>query len=218
MSDNLESIVSELTGTMPEVSEHAISEALTQEGKKHASETTAPTEQPGPPVGDSLATAPSGEQYNPKTHKVSEKTGKIIKKGSGSSGSKSKISTSAQTPAPAQVDQTVSARATGKVAAALLINLGVGVFGDEFIPEKSDQVDERAYLENAFGEYFIATGRTDLPPGWALAIAVGTYTLPRFTRPKTRSKLAALRDWAVGKFFAWRSKKAMKEAVKNAQE
>lgn len=217
--NEIDSIVGNLSESMPEVSEHAILEAQEQERKNQANSEENVINNALPPSGDSFAISPSGEKYDPKTQKVSEKTGKIIKKSSGVSGSKSKVVAKNTPPAaPTQANPEAAARATGKVAAAFLINLGVGVFGDEFLPEKTEVADERAYLENAFGEYFIATGRTELPPIWALSVAIGAYTLPRFTRPKTRSKLAAVRDWAIGKFFAWRSKKQLKEAVKNAQE
>jgi hypothetical protein len=54
-------------------------------------------------------------------------------------------------------------------------------------------------LESAFGDYFEATGKTDIPPGMALTVAIGGYMLPRFTMPKTRSRMGKVKDWFVKK-------------------
>ncbi len=209
----LESIADSLTETMPEVSDHAIAEHEAQE-RNFGANSDAPL------ATAQTARAPSGVEYNPNTHEVSPKTGKVIKKRRGGANSASKVAVSSASPAGTASSQNDEgqARATGKFAAAALIGICSGVFGDEFQPEKTAQFDERAYLESAFGDYFVATGRTDLPPSMALIVAIGAYTIPRFTKPKTKSKLSAFKDWAVSKYFGWRGKKTMADANRAAND
>ena len=100
-------------------------------------------------------------------------------------------------------------QAAGKAAAHMLITLGCTIGGDEFQPVKDETygIDEAANLETAFGDYFVATGRTDFPPGIALSIAVGGYILPRFTRPKTKSRLEKAGEWLYLKFRGLKKRK-----------
>jgi hypothetical protein len=95
----------------------------------------------------------------------------------------------------------MQARASGKMAANLLMTLGVVAGGEEWQPLKDPQsgLDEKQMLESAFGDYFEATGKTDIPPGMALTVAIGGYMLPRFTMPKTRSRMGKVKDWFVKK-------------------
>lgn len=107
----------------------------------------------------------------------------------------------------AQAD--LQARAAGTVAARSLIMLGIVLGGDEWQPMRNEEfgLDEAAQLDKAFGEYFAAKGWTDIPPGWALSIAIGGYALPRFFMPKTRSRLQRAKDWVAAKWIKWRAKK-----------
>lgn len=91
----------------------------------------------------------------------------------------------------------LQARAAGKMAANLLLTLGVVAGGEEWQPlkRKESGLDEKEMLETAFADYFAATGKTDIPPGMALTVAVGAYALPRFTMPKTRTRMQKLGDW-----------------------
>jgi len=95
----------------------------------------------------------------------------------------------------------IAARTAGVAAANALIGLGVGLGGEEWSPrtEKKDGLDERDMLENAFGDYFVAKGMEDIPPGIALVIGIGCYAIPRFTMPKTQSRLSKLK----GKLASW---------------
>jgi len=103
----------------------------------------------------------------------------------------------------AQVDkghaQIVQARATGVASANMLISLGRAIGGEEWKPIKNTEykIDEKLNLENAFADYFEATGKTDIPPGMALTIAVGAYALPRFTMPATQKRAGKVKQWFV---------------------
>lgn len=105
------------------------------------------------------------------------------------------------------------ARKGGAGAAALLVMVGVGLGGDEWVPRKDEKIglDEKAMLEGAFGDYFVAQGYSDLPPGWALVAAVGMYALPRFGMPKTQTRLQKLKTWIFTKYAAWKSRRNPKK-------
>jgi hypothetical protein len=217
----LTEIGEELAATMPDVSQHAIEEHEAQQRENHAS-------------GDSSVRNPTlqpvdknGKAYNPDTHEISPLTGKAIKKRRGGTTAKKSViggSTNASSKqsvadsSPSVDDGVAKARATGQFAAAATVAVCVGIFGDEFQPIKNSEKDEFAYLENAYANYFLATGKTDLPPSMALIVAIGMYAAPRLTQPKTKTKLGGFKDWAASKFLAWRGKKALKNAEKQADK
>ena len=118
-------------------------------------------------------------------------------------------------PATPEQKQSVSARAGGKAAANLLITIGIAAGGDEWQPTKDPSIglDEQLMLETAFGDYFEATGRGDLPPGVALLTAIGFYALPRFRQPKTQSRINRL----VSHIKKWWAKRKMKQLVKKGK-
>lgn len=95
----------------------------------------------------------------------------------------------------------IAARTAGVAAANALISLGVGLGGEEWSPrsDKKQGLEERDMLESAFGDYFVAKGMEDIPPGIALIIGIGCYALPRFTMPKTQTRLSKLK----GKLASW---------------
>jgi hypothetical protein len=101
------------------------------------------------------------------------------------------------------------ARAIGSVAASFTISLGL-MISDDFLPEFDEKtgVDERLQLQVAYANYFEATGKTDLPPGWALGIVLFTYASKRFVKPKTKSRIDQLKMWIGEKIGAMRGRKA----------
>ena len=92
-------------------------------------------------------------------------------------------------------------RASGKMVANLMLTLGVVVGGDEWQPmqDKTSGLDEKEMLETAFADYFEATGKTDIPAGMALTVAIGGYMLPRFLMPKTQTRLGRVKSWFIQK-------------------
>lgn len=90
-------------------------------------------------------------------------------------------------PAPA-ADQF---EAAGAAATAALIALGCTAFGEEWTPRRG----EAETLQGAFAAYFKAKGVADIPPGLALTIAVLGYAGPRFTQPKTLTRLQQFKLW-----------------------
>src|SRR5271163_1870457 len=115
--------------------------------------------------------------------------------------------TQTKTPDPAEVEalnkQTLEKqnRMAGMMAAAMLINVSTAIGGDEFqarrikIPGTDATYDEREFLSQAFGDYFVAKQITDLPPGMVLVSALSMYYLPRFREPKVRERGGKIGAW-----------------------
>lgn len=135
-------------------------------------------------------------------------------------GSKVVIPGAASTGAPKLTKEQL-ARRGGTGAANLLLMVGVGLGGDEWQPRKDDKIglDEKAMLESAFGDYFVANEYADLPPGWALTAAIGMYALPRFGMPKTQTRLQRVKSWIGAKYVQWKARRAgLKVHVSSASE
>ncbi|AUR98301.1 hypothetical protein NVP1249A_07 [Vibrio phage 1.249.A._10N.261.55.B9] len=196
---SLDNIANTLADSMPEVQEHAIEQEKAKTDAER--EKWADLEDV------------DGNTFDPAIHKTNKdaeptlsRTGKLIKKpgrkgGGGSSSGPSVIGVKQEAkPDPEQAAR-IQARASGKMAANLLMTLGIVAGGEEWQPIKDPTtgIDEKQMLESAFADYFEATGKTDIPPGMALTVAIGGYALPRFTMPKTRSRMQKVKDWVVRK-------------------
>jgi hypothetical protein len=99
-------------------------------------------------------------------------------------------------PVQTQIQAQAQYQATGQASAHMLFMVGVMLGGEEWQP--SD--DEKIYLTGAFVQYYEAKGIKDMPPGVVLATALLSYALPRFSQPKTKTKIQKLMKWAKGKF------------------
>lgn len=211
---SLDQIANSLADEMPEVQQHAIDhEADKQEQVKSQYADLEDVD---------------GNSFDPSIHKVNKQgeptlstKGKLIKKpgrksGQTAQGSKSVIGgvSAPEQPKLSPEDQTrMMARASGTMAANLLLTVGIIAGGEEWQPKRIEAMgtDEKAMLETAFADYFEATGRTDIPPGLALTAAIGGYMLPRFTMPKTRTRISKLKDWIKKK---WIDRKLKKHGLK----
>ena len=159
-----------------------------------------------------------GNAFDPELHQTNEDgtpkigaSGKLLKR-RGKGGSRLKR------PKKEQISpETLQCQSQAKLATALLVTLGVSIFGDEWQPMSDEKLglDEKSMLEEAFTDYFVATGAKDLPPSLALALAVGAYSLPRFTLPKTQNRLVKFggwvsKKWGEKKVKGWFKKKGVK--------
>lgn len=88
----------------------------------------------------------------------------------------------------------------GALSAASLITFCVALGGQDFTPIRQDGIDEQDNLKNAFSDYFHAKDMDDIPPGFALALAVSAYMVPRFTMPETRNRFSRSWLWIKSKF------------------
>ena len=195
---------------MPEVQEHAIAQhnAESQKAESEAQES------PGFDPAIHL-TGADGKPVKTKTGKFRKKPGRPASNGKAAS-TVYKAESAEKSPEALKREQ---AHQTGKFAAGALIQLGVTIGGDEWMPTtvqtEGGPISEQAGLEYAFGNYFESQGLTDIPPGIALAIAVGGYALPRFTKPKTKSQLGKLKDFIGSKYLAWRSRRKQDKKPQN---
>lgn len=211
---NLESIASKLSEEMPQVQEHAIEQEKLNENEKLAQ--------------FSHLKDRDGNGFDPsihKTNKAGEPTlspkGLLIKKPGRKPGQGVKSAPGAQTSVVGGAQQgpdksevaRIQARASGTMAANLAIQIGIVAGGDEWQPrfDEASGLNEKVMLESAFADYFEATGKTDIPPGMALTVAIGAYALPRFTMPKTQTRLGKLKK---GIKQWWINRKLKKHGLK----
>jgi len=204
----------QIAGEMPHVEEEAVAAAQEKENITQA-----------PPVIDKVDRL--GRKFDPVIHSINpDGTPRITVDGflAQKRGNKAKIimperQATGQSVAPdaAALKEAVNRRYTAEVAAGLYIQTGVAIFGDEWQPEKSKEMDERQNLVNATDDYFKMVGFTELPPWAGLAVAYGSYGLRRFNRPVTKTKLQKAGDWCrnkIVKFYNWRlSRKKKKPAT-----
>lgn len=201
----VESIAAELVSEKPGVSEHAIA--------AHTARTEA-----------NAGKDPSGATFNPAIHAVNADgsprkttTGRFALKRGKKAGTVEAPKATAKgivipgaTPGAGAKEQ--EARAGGVGATNLVLMTLVALGGQEWAPVKDEKVgrDEKLMLETATGDFFVAQGWQDLPPGWALVAAWGMYALPRFTMPQTRTRMQRIKEWAYSKVGAWRARRAAK--------
>ena len=192
---SIETIGMKLSGEMPEVQEHAIEQEILNENEKLAQYSHLKDTQ--------------GNSFDPEVHKTNKSgeptlstKGKLIKKPGRKASSATNTNTRSIVGGQAKVPVNdkdaqlrMQARASGTMAANLLLQIGIVAGGDEWNPRIDEQtgLNEKLMLENSFADYFEATGKTDIPPGMALTVAIGAYALPRFTMPKTQSRMSKIK-------------------------
>ena len=215
LTANIESIAGDLSASMPEVQEHALEQERLNESEKLAQY--------------SHLKDRDGGSFDPSIHKTGKNgeptlspKGLLIKKpgrkpGAGGADSPKRTSSVVGGTQNGTTDKNaqarLQARASGTMAANLVLQIGIVAGGEEWHPRRDEQtgLDEKLMLENAFADYFEATGKTDIPPGMALTVAIGAYALPRFTMPKTQSRVGKLKE-VIKKW--WINRKLKKHGLK----
>lgn len=196
---------STLLNEQPDVQEHAVAQARAEAQAQ---------------IGADV----NGEHFNAAIHAANadgsprktqggawaKKRGNGAKKGATATGAAKVVIPGGAGVTQAQLNKEQLARKGGAGAANLALMLGIGIGGDEWQPRKDDRIglDEKAMLEQVFGDYFVAKDWPDLPPGWALVAGLGMYALPRFGMPKTRSRMQRAKDWIGAKIVQWRAHRA----------
>ena len=221
---SLDSIADDLITDMPQVQEHALEQEQFDEAARlseydHLKDT------------DGFSFDPAKHKTNKSGEPTTTKLGKLIKKAAkkAQSGETKQKSFVGNNEAPVQSEDQIlklQARASGTVAANLLMTMGIAFGGDEWQPrhDPNSGLNEKSMLENAMSDYFEATGKTDLPPSMVLLVAVGAYALPRFTMPKTQSRLSTVKNgikkWWINrklKKHGFRAESAKREAEKKPE-
>jgi len=112
--------------------------------------------------------------------------------------------TDPQAAAPATDREATDRKATAAFSAAMFINLGVGIFGEEWLPMKNAAIDEQADLTDKFDAWYKQMGISDLPPGVALAVGLLGYAAVRLYKPNTQTRMKILVGMiknSIGRFF-----------------
>lgn len=206
-----------LVGEMPEPQQHAIDEAQREAAADGG-------------AGPAVDTDALGVPWNPELHatgadgKGVRTTRGTWRKRRGLAGSASVLNTSgaakggdaaqpAEDPvAKAHAANELACRKGGMMAARILVNISVGIGGDDFRPRMLEgpdgaKINELEAIESAFGDYFIAKDIGDLPPGWMLVGVLSMYYLPRFQMPRTKEKARGFFAWCKAKWVSWRLRK-----------
>lgn len=197
---DLSHIATELARGMPDVQEHAIAQAASQQ----ASAESAPKDKTGTLFNPDIhLTSSDGKPQLTVRGTFAQKRGRKPGSVHGAQVSASSMSApGAQNVQSTQQAATeMAARTAGVQAAELVFAAGVIIGGDEWQPRKDDKIgmDERAMLQGAMGDYFVARGKCDIPPGVVLSFVMLAYIAPRFAMPKTQSRFAAVK----AKLVSW---------------
>lgn len=174
------------------------------------------------------ATDSKGNRFDAAVHHANDDgtpklyNGKLRRKRASKVGTVSTVNAgtpAAQSPAPVPqltAEQIAKARLSGRVAADLFIKTCESVGGDDFAPiaetvEGFGKIDERADMQLAFADYFVATGKTDFPPGAMLCLVVSQYGMRRFAMPNTKTRVANLMTRVGARFALWRANRAKRK-------
>lgn len=109
-------------------------------------------------------------------------------------------------------DEINRAKATGAMIAENVITISKLVGGPDFEP-RTQPIDDRLMLSEAWQNYCIAQQVVELPPGAFLVAAHLAYIAPRFTMPETQSRLTTLKT----KIAAWWIRRKDRRAAKKNQ-
>jgi len=71
--------------------------------------------------------------------------------------------------------------------------------------------DERKNIEQCTSKYLEAQDIKDVPPGWALVLVVGMYSLPRIFHPETKKQVKKIKLFSRVKGWFSRGKKNIDE-------
>ncbi len=106
---------------------------------------------------------------------------------------------------------------TAQVTSELIFTVGQAVGGEEWQPklDKKNGIDERSAMVNAWAAYYRARGIADLPPEVMLAVALGSYAVPRFFMPATKTRVGKFKEW----FYGWMGRRrARREERENGTD
>lgn len=103
-----------------------------------------------------------------------------------------------------------SSQQLGRATAFLIFATGQTIFGDEWAPviDPKQGIDEERVMRDAWAEYYLATGKEDLPPWAGVAVVCVSYALSRINKPQTKEKLTGFAGWIQN----WKAKRAKRNA------
>ena len=193
---NISDMVDDMISQKPEASPQA--ETLIAQAEKATAETSSEpvTESSGQTVlfGGVEVSPPDDTVFNPEIHATDtlgnpkkNKDGTFAKK----RGRKKGVAYAPNSPTIQTGDVTpdaVQCYQAAVITVHCITLLGRSLGGDEW----EAKTEETKAMIDAWNAYYLASGVREIPPWLGVAIATGGYAVPRFTMPKTRSKLALL--------------------------
>jgi len=105
-------------------------------------------------------------------------------------------------------DEDASYKACGSSTAEIIFIAGQGIGGAEWKPRP----EERAYMSDAWTQYYKAKGVEDLPPGVIVATALISYVAPRFTMPETQTRTKRFTNWFKGQLTRMKGVRSSNES------
>lgn len=210
---DLDAVAENMSKVNPDVIQRQTEEAAQPEE-------TAPAATEAPKPAKKALTDRQGRAFDPALHEVMPNGSPRINRDGyiagkpGRPGKFKQAHESRQEPAPGdpaqaspqvQPDREATDRLhTAAFSSMMFINLGVGIFGEEWLPIKSGDIDERQDLTNKFDAWYKTMGVSDLPPGVALALGLVGYAAIRLYKPNTQTRMKFIMNGiknTVGKFF-----------------
>jgi hypothetical protein len=207
---NLDDLGDTLVTEIPEPQQHAIDQAIAD---------TAADPEANPHAFETVELDALGVPYNSEYHAIGA-DGKGIRTAKGTwrkrrrlKGSASHLNTDAAGPTSTKESEAeVNARThehqcrmAGAMAGTMLVRISSAVGGQEFLPRDivvpgGLKYNEEQFLQTAFGDYFVAKGIVDIPPGMVLCSALAMYYMPRFQQPEVRARGTRFVQWIKGRF------------------
>lgn len=117
--------------------------------------------------------------------------------------------------APEKAAARQTAQHAGKATAELIFVLCELVLGSDWKPRDDT---EKAAVEDAWANWYEATGRTEIGPGWTLVIVMAFYSLPRVTTKETKKRGSAIWRWTKPRVFWLGSKLGLWERDRGEEE
>ena len=216
---DVEQIATALASSMPDVQEHAVQQAQREQAAANDDTRDKQGAQFDPNIH---VTGPDGKGMLTVRGTWAQKRGRKAGNATGVTPSPSvRNSTLGGPAAPAspqaaqlaqQQAQEAQSRAAGVAAAELLFMCGKMIGGEEWEPmqNKAIGMDERTMMHGAFGDYFVASGVKDIPPGAALTFCIVAYIAPRFAMPKTQTRYQKVKGAIV---TWWVNRKLRKQGL-----
>ncbi len=189
---NVDKDLDDLVADMPQVVPDAVEAGLAKEAQE---------------TEEKLFADKKGRTFDPNVH-ASGPDGKPVYTPTGRFKMKLRLPQSGKVNLPDEKTNSVPGeyRLVAQTIVSSFIQVGYAFVGDEWLPEKSKEIDEEANLVSATETYCASTGFRDLPPGLVVAVAFIGYGIKRFGKPKTKSLVDKATSWVKTKatnFWLW---------------
>ena len=114
----------------------------------------------------------NGNPFNPEIHRVDENNKPILNKNG-------TLKVKYRKKVTNEPEQAMSNQNAGQLFATYTVVIATSLFGEDFIPKKTKEIDEMSMLTKAYAEYFETKNIEDIPPGYVLLGSLSLYFLPR---------------------------------------